>query len=65
MRPNLIKARLDNGFTQEALGKQVGLSNKGVSALERGRMDTRPAIWDALEDILKVPQRELRKTASK
>jgi transcriptional regulator with XRE-family HTH domain len=65
MRPNLIKARQAQGFTQEELGRLIGLTKKSVSDLERNHVDGKICTWDALEDILKVPQRELRKIVSK
>jgi DNA-binding XRE family transcriptional regulator len=61
MRPQLIEARKIKRMTQRELGEAVGLSKQAICALERGRMNTRPDTWDALEAALGVDQKKLRR----
>ena len=61
MRLNLINAREAKGLTQAQLGKMVGLKKPSICGIERGYIESRPTIWDKLEAVLGVDQRELRK----
>ena len=61
MRQTLITARKAKGLTQAGLGKMIGLSNKSISAMEQGRVTGPYENWVALQNILGVDQRELRK----
>jgi DNA-binding XRE family transcriptional regulator len=60
-RLNLINARHEAKLTQEELGSLVGATKKRISAIETGACGTRTELWDRLEDVLKIHQRELRK----
>ena len=60
MRPNLTTARLAKGLSQKQLGEMVGLSDKSISALERGRMDTLGKTWSKLANIFSLSQEELQ-----
>jgi transcriptional regulator with XRE-family HTH domain len=63
VRKNLRKARLENKLTQAELAELIGLTRMVISHLENARYDTRPRTWDKLEEILKVPQKDLRKVS--
>ena len=63
-RQNLIKARKLAGLTQTKLSQLVGVTVGAISHLESGRNGARPETWDKLEDILGVPQRQLREIAN-
>lgn len=59
-RLSLIAARQKANLTQTQLGKLIGVSKQRISGLETAYCGTRPETWDMLEDILGVPQRQLR-----
>jgi transcriptional regulator with XRE-family HTH domain len=65
MRIWLRQARKDRGLTQAQLGELAGMSNKTVSHLELGRVAGRVKAWDRLEEILGIPQQELRREEAK
>lgn len=60
MRKKLITARSIAGFTQKNVAKRVGISERYYRYIESGRREGRASIWDSLEDLFSVPQRELR-----
>ncbi len=60
MRTQLRKARQDHCFTQAALAARIGISARMMRAIESGTRTGSSWIWDTLEDILGVPQRQLR-----
>jgi DNA-binding XRE family transcriptional regulator len=60
IRLNLINARKKAGYTQSQLGQMVGATKQRISNLETGYYGTKPEVWDKLEDILQVNQRQLR-----
>ena len=59
-RQRLFLERVRRGLTQEQVAKQVGISRKGYSHIETARRGASTEVWDALEDLFKVDQRELR-----
>ena len=61
MRHNLITARRDKDLTQAQLGNMIGLSRQSISAIEQGHRTGPYENWVALQNILGVDQRELRK----
>lgn len=60
MRPHLIEARKKKGLTQAALGEKIGRSMQTICDLEHGRNNGSVEVWDALQHVLKVPQKKLR-----
>ena len=61
MRQNLILARKEKNLTQAQLGNKIGLSKQSISAIEQGHRTGPYENWVALQNILGVDQRELRK----
>lgn len=64
MRKNLINARKQKGkkFTQAYMAKQLNIATTSYQRIEAGTRNTTPEKWDKLEDLLGVPQRQLRDT---
>jgi len=60
MRPNLKKARLEAGLTQQQLADKLGIKERAYQNLEYGVTLGSVKHWDALEDLFDVPQRRLR-----
>jgi transcriptional regulator with XRE-family HTH domain len=60
MRPNLKKARLEAGLTQQQLADKLGISERYYRFIEAGTRDGDFALWDALEDLFGIHQRILR-----
>ena len=63
MRPNLKKARMDKGLTQQAMADKIGISLVYYQKIEQGTRTGDFYIWDTLEDITGVHQRILRETS--
>ena len=61
MRSILKSARLARGLTQEDLGKRIGMTKKGIWAIEHGITHGRVRTWDRLEEVLGVDQKLLRR----
>lgn len=62
-RQNLIKARRQAHLTQAQLAERIGTTKQRVCNLETVVCSTSPEIWDKIEDILGVPQRQLREVS--
>ncbi len=60
MREALKKARIEAGFTQQALADKLGISLVYYQKIEAGDRNGDFAIWDDLEDITGIHQRKLR-----
>lgn len=60
MRTLLKNSRLKNQLTQKELAKQLNISEKHYQAIELGIQQGSIVIWDKLEDIFNIPQRQLR-----
>ncbi len=60
MREKLREAREAAGMTQEATAARLGVTLRHYQRLEYGESTGRAPLWDALEDLFKVSQRELR-----
>ena len=60
MRERLKEARTAAGMTQEATAARLGITSRYYQCIEYGENTGRAQLWDALEDLFKVPQRELR-----
>ncbi len=59
-RENLKKARRDAGMTQKQVAKYLGISERYYQHIEAGRRTGDFTLWDMLEDLFKIHQRELR-----
>lgn len=60
MRKNLRKARQRAGMTQKQVAEYLGITLRSYQRIESGEMLGSIRIWDALEDLFKIHQRELR-----
>lgn len=61
MRKILKAARLKAGMTQREMAARLNVTERYYQKIEAGDNTGRAALWDALEDLFKVPQRELRR----
>ena len=61
MRPNLKAVRAKNDMTQKQAATILGISERYYQDIEAGVREGKAALWDKLEDLFRVPQRELRK----
>ena len=64
MREKLRQARIAAGMTQEATAARLVITSRYYRRIEKGDCTGRAPLWDALEDLFKVPQRELREDAA-
>ena len=64
MREQLKKARIEAGFTQQALADALGISLVYYQKIEAGDRTGDFAIWDDLEDITGIHQRKLREISA-
>ena len=62
MRNKLKQTRIENELTQVDVAKLIDISVRQYQHLEAGTRNTTPEKWDKLEDLLGVPQRQLRET---
>lgn len=60
MRERLKKARKEAGLTQQEVADKLGISLRYYKLVEAGQRTGDFEIWDGLEDLLNVHQRELR-----
>lgn len=60
-RGRLKAARLGAGMTQQAVADHLGISLRYYQKIEEGSRTGDFEIWDALEDLFSVHQRELRR----
>lgn len=61
MRENLKKARQEAGMTQKAVAEHLGISERYYRQIEAGDRTGDFDLWDALEDLMNIHQRLLRK----
>lgn len=61
-RAALKQARKDAGMTQQEVADRLGISLRYYQKIEEGSRTGDFEIWDALEDLFSVHQRELRRT---
>ncbi len=62
MRINLKKIRQERGLTQADVARYLGMKTTSYQRIEAGTRKGDIELWDALEDLFKVPQRQLRAT---
>lgn len=60
MRNNLRQARLAANQTTEQIAGLLGIAAASYKNIEWGYRNTTTDNWDKLEDLLQVPQRQLR-----
>ena len=60
MRIKLKNQRLKNELTQKEIALKLGISERYYQAIELGSQQGSIAIWDKLEDLFNIPQRQLR-----
>ncbi len=61
MRKNLKDARQKAGMTQQQVADHLGVSLVYYQKIEQGTRTGDFEIWDSLEDLFSLHQRELRK----
>ena len=59
-RNNLKEARQKAGMTQKQVAEYLKISVRMYQRIESGRALGKITHWDALEDLLKISQRQLR-----
>ena len=57
---NLRRLRKEKGWTQGDVAKIVGVTKTAIHDIETGKRQGSIPVWDALEDLFGVSQRELR-----
>ena len=62
MRNLLKKSRLKKQLTQKELAKVLKISERHYQAIELGARQGSIRIWDKLEDLFGISQRQLRET---
>lgn len=60
MRTKLYNARKSKGITQKEMAKILGISEIYYRKIEAGDREGRSEIWDNLETLLEIHQRQLR-----
>ena len=60
MRKNLKEARRKAGMTQKEVADHLGITIRSYQRIESGELLGSIAHWDALEDLFKIHQRQLR-----
>lgn len=60
MRTNLRQARLAKGLTVEQIAAYLEIEPQSYKNIEWGYRNTKTEKWDKLEDLLGIPQRQLR-----
>ncbi len=55
LKISLAAARVNAGLTQEAVAKELGISNKTVVNWESGKIKPKPATVYALAHLYKIP----------
>ena len=61
MRKNLKEARQKAGITQQQVADHLGISLVYYQKIEQGSRTGDFELWDNLEDLFNLHQRELRK----
>lgn len=60
MREKLKNARKEKGLTQQQVADHLGVSLVYYQKIEQGSRTGDFEIWDSLEDLFNIHQRELR-----
>lgn len=64
-REKLKAARVAKGMTQQQVADSLGISLRHYQRMESGEITGFVELWDKLEDMFSIHQRELRRTAPK
>ena len=65
MRQTLQQARKAASKTQKEIARIVGISEIHYRNIEAGTREGKGRIWDTLEAIFRIPQRQLREQTTK
>ena len=60
MRKNLKEARQKAGMTQKEVAEYLHISERHYKYMESGQIIGNVGLWDKLEDLFKIHQRNLR-----
>lgn len=60
MRKNLKETRRKAGMTQKQVADYLGITLRSYQRIEDAQFLGSIRNWDALEDLFRIPQRELR-----
>lgn len=63
-RYTLQKARKDKGLTQQAVADYLGIGLRHYQKIEYGEIEGAIWVWDQLEDLFAIHQRQLRNNLS-
>lgn len=63
MRHELKSARTRSGKTQLQTAASVGISERYYRHVEAGTREGKGQLWDKLEALFRVPQRQLRQNS--
>lgn len=64
MRENLRQARKEKGMTQQKVADSLGISLRYYQKIEAGDRTGDFEIWDNLEDLFNIHQRNLREISN-
>ena len=64
MRQLLKSSRISARFTQKYVAERIGISLRMYAAIENGEREGKGHIWDALEALFGIPQRQLRENTT-
>ncbi len=64
MRKNLQQARQKAGMTQKQIAEYLGIHERYYQHIEAGQRTGDVTLWDMLEDLFNVHQRELREISN-
>ena len=59
-RDRLRNARLDSGMTQQQVADHLGITLRYYQSIEKGDRTGDFQLWDELEDLFSIHQRDLR-----
>ena len=59
MKNKLKVLRAERGWSQEELGKRVGVSRQAINAIERGKFDPSLSLAFNLADLFNLPIEEI------
>lgn len=60
MRQLLKNARMGSGMTQRETATAIGVSERTYQRIEAGTREGKARVWDKLETLFGLPQRQLR-----
>ncbi len=60
VRIRLIEIRREKGMKQSDIAKYLNITTRQYQRIEAGQIQGKIEMWDKLEDIFGIPQRQLR-----